>query len=61
RGDREFHQRTIAKEYTVQAGVSLDEMGFEASPEPDFRHLADHDAGPAATPPTEEDAPPSAS
>ncbi len=41
RGDREFHRRTIAKEYAVPSGVSLDEMEFEASPEPDFRHLAE--------------------
>ncbi len=44
RGDEEFHKRTIAREYAVPSGVSLDEMGFEASPEPDFRHLAGHDA-----------------
>ncbi len=48
RGDRQFHQRTIAKEYAVPSGVSLDEMGFEATPEPDFRYLAAADTGPAA-------------
>ncbi len=39
RGDQEFHRRTIAKEYAVQPGVSLDEMGFEASSGPDFSYL----------------------
>ncbi len=48
RGDREFHQRTIAKEYAIPSGISLDEMGFEAAPEPDFRHLAEHDTAPPA-------------
>lgn len=44
RGDREFHRRTISKEYAVPSGVSLDEMGFETSSEPDFRHLAEADS-----------------
>ncbi len=47
RGDREFHERTIAKEYSIPSGVSLDEMGLEASPQPDFRHLAESDTGPS--------------
>ena len=54
RGDREFHRRTISKEYAVPSGVSLDEMGLEASPEPDFRYLAEADSAASTTSPAEE-------
>ncbi len=51
RGDRAFHERAIAKEYAIQSGISLNEMGFEAAPDPDFRHLESEDSGFATPPP----------
>jgi len=45
RGDREFHERTIAKVHAPDAGLSLNEIGLDARGKPDFRHLSEPGEG----------------
>jgi hypothetical protein len=39
RGDRKFHQATIARQFEPEKGVSLDKLGLEAPNKPDFSGL----------------------
>lgn len=39
RGDKRFHDQTLAKQFAMDSGVSLDELGIEANGEPDFSGL----------------------
>jgi len=39
RGDRRFHQRTIARKYAPAPGASLDALGLDADGSPDFSGL----------------------
>lgn len=39
RGDREFREKTIARQYALDSGVSLDEIGLDVDGNPDFSGL----------------------
>ena len=47
RGDKEFHDRTIAKTHALESGISLNEIGLNADGSPDFSGLEqmERDAG----------------
>lgn len=49
RGDRRFHERTIARKYAPAPGVSLDAVGLDADERPDFSGL-DQAAGSGPNP-----------
>jgi len=39
RGDRKFHRRALAKQFAMDSGISLDEIGLQADGKPDFSGL----------------------
>ena len=43
RADKRFRKETIAKNYALDSGVSLDEIDLKAEPEVDFKRLAEMD------------------
>jgi hypothetical protein len=47
KGDQKFDQQTIRKQFEVQQGESLDEMGIQASDGPDFSGLEAMDNSPS--------------
>jgi hypothetical protein len=46
RGDKRFHDKTIARQFALDSGVSLDAMGLDADAKPDFSGLAERDSQP---------------
>ncbi|MFW6124517.1 MAG: hypothetical protein ACOC46_00095 [Pirellulales bacterium] len=46
RADAAFQKRALAKNYQLDQGVSLNELGLEASADPDFSRLGQADSGP---------------
>jgi hypothetical protein len=43
RGDRKFERQTLNRQFEVKPGESLNELGIEASGDPDFSDLSQHD------------------
>jgi len=39
RGDRKFHRRALARQFAMDSGISLDEIGLRADGKPDFSGL----------------------
>lgn len=58
RADKRFHDETIAKNYALDTGVSLDEIDLKAEPEVDFKRLAELDISDAESPNGKDEEPP---
>ena len=43
RGDKAFHEKTIARNFAIDSGISLDQLGLDADGKPDFSALEGSD------------------
>jgi hypothetical protein len=50
RGDKQFHDETMARQIAPEAGVSLDDIGLDADGTPDFSTLEQADRQPSGRP-----------
>jgi hypothetical protein len=50
RGDKRFHDETLARQFAMEEGISLDELGLDADGKPDFSGLEEQDTGGEARP-----------